>query len=179
MPADQDCDRLIRLFNGLFQPRYNTLLVRGADEPVYLPADLQSPQHRILFAHGYFSSALHEVSHWCLAGAERRLLEDFGYWYRPDGRSAAEQAEFERVEIKPQALEWIFSRACGHRFHISADNTQGEAGDGQWFKRGVTQQVRTYLQAGLPERPALLVEALVAEFDQPLPQREDFSLDDL
>ncbi len=179
MPADQECDRLISLFNRLFQPGYNTLLVRGGDEPLYLPADSQSPQHRILFAHGYFSSALHEIAHWCVAGAERRLLVDFGYWYRPDGRSAVEQAEFERVEIKPQALEWIFSRACGHRFRISADNTRGDAGDGQWFKREVTRQARDYLQAGLHERPALWVEALASEFGQPLPQWEDFCLDDL
>ncbi|MGB2130042.1 MAG: elongation factor P hydroxylase, partial [Marinobacterium sp.] len=69
---------LIELFNRLFLPTYNTVLVAGEDEPIYLPADEQHPHHRVVFAHGFFASALHEISHWCVAGPERRLLEDFG-----------------------------------------------------------------------------------------------------
>ncbi len=50
-----------------------------------------------------FASALHEISHWCIAGKARRELVDFGYWYCPDGRDAMTQSQFEDVEVKPQA----------------------------------------------------------------------------
>ncbi|MDI8993212.1 elongation factor P hydroxylase, partial [Salmonella enterica subsp. enterica serovar Anatum] len=41
---------------------------------IYLPADAQVPYHRIVFAHGFYASALHEISHWCIAGKARREL---------------------------------------------------------------------------------------------------------
>ena len=66
--------------------------------------------------------SLLELSHWCVAGEARRRLPDFGYWYAPDGRSAAQQQSFERVEIKPQALECLFTLACGRPFQVSQDN---------------------------------------------------------
>ncbi|MDW7748948.1 elongation factor P hydroxylase, partial [Halomonas sp.] len=62
---------VIGLFDGLFMPRYQARLVRGGDEPLYLPADDASPWHRVIFARGFYASALHEVSHWCIAGARR------------------------------------------------------------------------------------------------------------
>ena len=69
--------------------------------PIYLPADAAHPRHRIIFARGFYASALHEpeIAHWCIAGEQRRLLElittDYGYWYEPDGRDAITQAAFE------------------------------------------------------------------------------------
>ncbi len=39
----------------------------------------------------FFASALHEISHWCVAGKARREQVDFGYWYCPDGRDAMTQ----------------------------------------------------------------------------------------
>ena len=153
---------LIKLFNDLFQASHHTILVLGDDEPVYLPADAANPHHRIIFAHGYFSSALHEIAHWCVAGKRRRLLEDFGYWYRPDGRTATEQAEFEQYEVKPQALEWLFSATCGKSFRLSADNLNGEPHDMRVFKQAVHQQVATYLRQGLPKRAQMLVTELTA-----------------
>lgn len=49
------------LFNGIFMPRYQTRLVRGKDEPLYRPADEQTPYHQIIFARGFYASALHEI----------------------------------------------------------------------------------------------------------------------
>ncbi|UTW13591.1 elongation factor P hydroxylase [Marinobacterium rhizophilum] len=158
--STHDYRDLTRLFNTLFECSFNTVLVRGEGEPEYLPADARCARHRIIFAHGFFSSALHEVSHWCLAGAQRRTQVDFGYWYKPDGRTAQEQALFETVEVKPQALEWIFSVACGHRFHFSADNLSADIGASRGFEARVQQQVLHYLEAGLPARADMLVEAL-------------------
>lgn len=113
-------DWLIGLFNNLFIQQ-QVELVRGAGEPEYFPVSDNNPA-RIEFAHGFFASALHEISHWCIAGQERRQLSDFGYWYAPDGRSEAQQQAFERVEIKPQALECLFTLACKRDFQVSQDN---------------------------------------------------------
>jgi len=167
------------LFNRLFRVDENTELVRGGAEPLYRPADADHPHHRILFAHGYFASALHEIAHWLVAGPERRLLEDFGYWYQPDGRSAAQQAAFEQVEVKPQALEWILARGCGFRFRTSSDNLHGAPGNDAEFRRRVHAQVGGYLSRGLAPRARRLLAALCDHYGQPPPQPADFRLDDL
>ena len=112
VPVALDHRALCALFDRVFREDQNTVLVAGGEEPVYLPADERFPHHRIVFRHDYVASALHEVAHWCVAGAARRALTDYGYWYAPDGRSTERQAEFEAVEARPQALEWIFSSAC-------------------------------------------------------------------
>lgn len=151
---------LIELFNRLFKDRFNTILVKGDDEPIYLPADQDHPQHRVIFAHGFYASALHEISHWCVAGEQRRQLVDFGYWYKPDGRTAAEQAEFEQVEIRPQAFEWLLSQASGHKFHFSADNLSSDIGASETFKSNVQAEVFKLLEQGFPERLGLLINAL-------------------
>ncbi len=83
----------------------------------------------------FFNSALHEISHWSIAGDKRRLLPDLGYWYAPDGRTAEQQALFEQVEIKPQAIEWLFATAFGRKFRVSLDNLTGEGGDRQPLQR--------------------------------------------
>lgn len=180
----QDCskhtpEQIIKLFNETFIDSYNTELIRGEDEPIYLPADEQHPQHRIIFAHGFFASALHEISHWCVAGKERRLLEDFGYWYEPDGRSEERQAEFEKVEVKPQAFEWIFAVSAGFEFHFSADNIALNNQPSASFKQAVYEQVQTYLQQGLPKRAKMWSDCLLKHYrsNQPLTNKE-FSLDD-
>ncbi|MEH6670751.1 elongation factor P hydroxylase [Halopseudomonas sp.] len=155
-----DCQDLIRLFNACFSGDYNTVLLGGAAEPEYLPADAEHRHHRILFTRDYFRSALHEVAHWCVAGAERRLLPDFGYWYAPDGRDAQQQRAFEQVEVKPQALEQLFCEAAGHRFSVSMDNLGGEPTDPEPFRLAVQAQRDRYLAEGLPERPVRFIRAL-------------------
>ncbi|MGF1703707.1 elongation factor P hydroxylase [Photobacterium makurazakiensis] len=154
-------DDLIALFNRIFVSTYNTELVLGGDEPIYLPAGDTNPYHRVIFARGYFASALHEIAHWCIAGPKRRLLEDYGYWYEPDGRTEAVQAEFEKVEIKPQAIEWILAASCGFRFQVSCDNLNGNCEpDRAGFTNTVREQVLVYLEQGIPERALTLSNAL-------------------
>jgi len=141
----------------------NTQLQSGADEPFYQAAVGQKAA--IIFSReDYFSSALHEIAHWCIAGFERRKLDDFGYWYRPEGRSQVEQTEFERVEVKPQAVEWVLTLACEHTFHLSADNLTQDIGASDEFKKNVVNQANSYLQKGLPPRAALLFKQLNLEF---------------
>ncbi|ULG70833.1 elongation factor P hydroxylase [Marinobacterium sediminicola] len=164
------------MFDRLFLPTYNTVLVAGDDEPIYLPADAEHAHHRVIFAHGFYASALHEIAHWCVAGPQRRLLEDFGYWYKPDGRSAAEQAEFERVEVQPQAYEWIFNQAAGRKFHFSADNLSAGLGASEEFKQNVLNRVHQLLADGLPPRVQMLVDALREHYDTPELVPEQFEL---
>ncbi|MDP1879395.1 MAG: elongation factor P hydroxylase [Parachlamydiaceae bacterium] len=143
---------LIRIFNNCFFEKYNTLLVKGLEEPIYLPEDDTRPHNELHFAHGFFASALHESAHWLIAGEKRRKLVDFGYWYAPDGRSAEQQDQFQSVEIKPQAIEWILSNATGFRFRISIDNLNGPETNSDNFKKSVYQQVKIYCEQGLPVR---------------------------
>ncbi|MDG4813327.1 elongation factor P hydroxylase [Hydrogenovibrio sp. 3SP14C1] len=161
-----DKDTLISLFNQTFLTLRNTQLVCCEDEPIYRPADPNNnhPHHRIIFAHGFFASALHETAHWCVAGSKRRLLEDFGYWYQPDGRSPQQQAEFERVEIKPQALEWIFSLSAGFPFVFSADNLAGNAVPSKSFQQNVLKQVGIYLTQGMPEDAQIWSQVLLNHY---------------
>ncbi|WEJ61822.1 elongation factor P hydroxylase [Thiomicrorhabdus lithotrophica] len=157
-------ETLVKLFNQTFINTYNTELICCEEEPIYRPTDKQHPHHRIIFAHGFFASALHEISHWCVAGKERRLLEDFGYWYEPDGRSEERQAEFEQVEVKPQALEWIFSQSANFEFHFSADNIALNNQPSEPFKQAVYQQVKRYIEHGLPKRAQMWSNTLIHHY---------------
>nr|WP_300310926.1 elongation factor P hydroxylase [Halomonas sp.] len=153
-------DDVIALFDGVFQKTFRTRLVRGGDEPLYLPADDDSPWHRVIFARGFYSSALHEISHWCIAGAARRQLEDYGYWYTPDGRDAEQQRAFEKVEVAPQALEMLFSEACGLPFHVSVDNLGEVEVDREAFASQVQERAGRYRSEGLPCRAQAFEQAL-------------------
>ncbi|GEM_PF-57150 len=167
-------ERIVRVFNACFSgpDSLNTRLQGGAAEPYYRPAERQQPFHLVEFTLDYAASALHEAAHWCVAGSARRLLPDYGYWYAPDGRSTEQQAEFERVEIKPQALEWIFAQACGRSFRVSADNLDAGLGPSAQFKRNIWQQAQAYCRDGVNERARRFALALSAAFATPHPLNE-------
>lgn len=170
------------LFNKLFKKTENTLLISGGEEPVYLPASKTGDYNKIVSTKDYYSSALHEVSHWCLAGSERRKLIDYGYWYEPDGRTEEQQGLFEKVEIKPQALEWIFTKACNQKFRLSVDNVnQPDIKASNEFQYNVYVQVMTYLQEGVPERAKRFLDALLNFFkpSNSFLKSTDFQLVDL
>ncbi|MEY8205616.1 MAG: elongation factor P hydroxylase [Bermanella sp.] len=170
--------QLISIFNRCFKEDLQTELVRGGHEPIYIPASADYPWHRVVFAHGYFASALHEVSHWCIAGVERRQLLDFGYWYHPDGRNEQQQQAFAKVEVKPQALEWILSQSAHFKFGVSLDNLQADSvqqdSSAAIFKDEIYAQVQQYLLQGLPKRAKMFSDALIAKYrpQQPLDVRE-------
>ncbi|WFF43241.1 elongation factor P hydroxylase [Salinicola endophyticus] len=163
-------DDVIALFDGVFAETFNTRLIKGDDEPIYLPADGDVGYHRIVFAHGFFASALHEVSHWCIAGAARRQLEDYGYWYEPDGRDAGQQAAFEQVEVAPQALERLLCEACAKSFEVSVDNLDGVTVDRQAFAAQVAARAERYRDQGLPLRADAFVTTLRAFYRQGEPR---------
>lgn len=156
-----NCQHLITLFNDLFKATEQTILIGGGSEPLYLPKEADFSCNQIIFTQDYFASALHEVAHWCIAGAKRRTQVDYGYWYSPDGRTQEEQQLFEQVEIKPQAIEWIFAVAAGSKFNLSADNLTQNPHASRAFEVKVYQQTRDYLHNGLPKRAELFKQALL------------------
>ena len=171
---------LITLFNQCFSKNYNTRLVRGGDEPIYLPANNGCSYHRLFFAHGFFSSALHESAHWLIAGTHRRTLVDFGYWYVPDGRNEEQQALFQQVEVKPQALEWVLSVAAGYKFRVSSDNLNGMETENKGFNEAIYNQVLLYCRGGLPKRAQDFRNALCAFYQTSLALNEkQFMFEDL
>ena len=143
--------------------KHQTQLTPGATEPFYQAAKSLDDVATIFSSHDYFSSALHEIAHWCIAGAERRQLDDYGYWYEPDGRSPEQQAEFFKVEVKPQALEWAFSLAAGIPFRLSIDNLDGGAEaftQAYTFRDEVYRQLERYFLQGFPTRALSMIQLL-------------------
>ena len=141
MQQQHHYQQLIDLFDSCFAEEFNTRLIKGDDEPIYLPADDETPYHRIVFAHGFFASALHEISHWCVAGKARREQVDFGYWY---------------------------CVAAGFPFNVSCDNLEGDVEpDRIAFQRRVHVRVMTLLEQGIPERPARFIRALQHYYQTP------------
>jgi len=155
---------LSAVFNDLFEVSERTILRGGASEPLYEPA--AAGPAVIHFRADYGASALHEVAHWCIAGRARRRLVDYGYWYAPDGRSLQQQADFLRVEARPQALEWCFAQACGLPFRISLDNLAAPPNGAQVeaFARAVVAQGVAFYGEGLPPRAKRFFDALAARF---------------
>lgn len=153
----------------------------GADEPLYMPRARPGAPDLIHYTRDYFASALHEVAHWCIAGDERRRRVDYGYWYAPDGRTAAQQRAFEQVEIRPQALEWLFNLCCGHRFLVSADNLEAGLGASECFVAAVSAQARAYVRAlrgegSIPVRGRCFALALGRFYGRPLPREDEVVL---
>lgn len=145
------------LFAACFA-KYRTVLVGGAAEPLYTPWQDNQPA-KIYYTRDYYRSALHEIAHWCIAGAERRRQEDYGYWYAPEGRTVEQQLQFERMEVRPQALELLFCAAVGHDFFVSCDDFSGE-GDERNFQRQVLAEAKRMLDGNIPPRGLLWLQAL-------------------
>lgn len=172
--------RLENVFEALFWQDYQTKLVGGNDEPFYQAANSSVGYNTIFYTKDYFSSALHEIAHWCVAADERRKKDDYGYWYEPDGRNAAQQQLFEQVEIVPQAIERILSCAAGQQFKVSADNLDGNTGASANFIHSIHKKTLVYCARGLPSRAQILAEKLAEDNGKLNPLNSDlYSLEQL
>ncbi len=155
-------DEVVNIFHHLFGKKEHVRLCYGADEPFYQAAMNEQPA--VIYSRSNFlSSALHEIAHWCLAGKERRALDDFGYWYFPEGRSKEQQMAFESVEVKPQAIECLLSLACGHPFKVSLDDFSQHS-HREDFEKRVLHQAYLYYHKGLPQDAQSLFDQLMAAF---------------
>ena len=160
--TDPVAARIAQTFNDAFLSSHHTLMRGGAAEPLYEPAVGSRPA-QIVFTYDYPASALHEAAHWCLAGAERRLRRDYGYWYVPGPRDPLQRAAFFRAEADVQALEAVFARTCGVRFVVSADDFDASPAELEQFENVVTKRLAFRLTT-LPLRAHWFREALTAAF---------------
>jgi elongation factor P hydroxylase len=146
-------------FNTHFAHDHNVRLVGGARDPEYLPGTGLSPAF-IRYTRDYARSALHELAHWCIAGPRRRGLPDYGYWYVPAPRSAAEREAFEVAETRVQALESILADAAGVPFGVSVDDIENVLCREEGFSRRVDDATRGWRRRGLPGRAYRLAAIL-------------------
>mgnify|MGYP000601485352 CR=1 FL=1 len=191
------CD-LEQIFEDCFFENYSVQLLGGSEEPLYLPAaseeieppylsqikavTIDSESCAILFYKSdFFASALHEIAHWCIAGKNRREQVDFGYWYVPDGRTLQQQQRFQKAEVKPQALELLFSIASRYSFSASIDNLNSDIGaviqqQEQFdFSNAVYRQAVNYIETLLPVRANIFLNALAGFYQVDLSKRYFFS----
>lgn len=156
---------VMNCFHALFLDSHQTRLVGHASEPLYVPAGKDSCVHTIYYVGERVASALHEISHWCIAGQKRRQKIDYGYWYEPpgnSGRKVGQQQAFQNVEIKPQALEWIFSSALKKKFFVSADNFAScNLGQSLHFKTAIRDQALSFISDGMPKRSNLFLSSII------------------
>mgnify|MGYP005852944409 CR=1 FL=1 len=148
-------------FDALFREALRTTLRGGAPEPLYLPAGDGHPA-QIRYRADFLASALHEVAHWCVAGTARRQLTDYGYWYAAEGRDLAAQRAFERVELRPQAIEGLFAEVLRVPFRVSLDNPGRSDCDPAAFTEAVAAEMGRLRQTGLPPRARRFRAALAS-----------------
>lgn len=153
--------RIATLFDTAFAD-YHTVMRGGGNEPEYRPASGWMPAV-VVYTRDYPASALHEAAHWCIAGARRRTLADYGYWYVPGPRTAAERDAFFAVECRVQALESVFAAAAGVRFVVSADDFAAPHDELERFAGCVARRAAT-LATALPRRAQRFRDALAMEF---------------
>ena len=150
----------IEHLNNCVLQRYATRLSGGHAEPFYR-APLDDNPAEVQFTLDHERSALHELGHWCIAGDARRLLDDYGYWYEPDGRTDEQQRLFYQVEIRPQAIEKHFCKALDIHFEVSTDNLVNHPRDGtDAFSARVHEQYLKYLSDGFPQRATEIFNCL-------------------
>jgi len=161
--TDPVAARITDTFNRLFGVSRGVCMVGGGAEPLYEPACGAQPA-RIVYTIDYPASALHEAAHWCIAGATRRRLRDYGYSYAPGPRTPASRAAFFASECDVQAVEALLAEACGVRFVVSADDFAASDAELAAFERSVRAAIEQRRARGLPARAARFREALLAEF---------------
>ena len=150
-------DQLCAYLMALLSETLPDLIIKGgADEPFY-EAPTDDSKGILYFRSNYPRSLLHELSHYCLAGARRRKLDDFGYWYIPTGRNADEQARFESVEARPQGLEKAMCHALGIQFSPSLDDFSGRPASKEFL-----EELETVYQEMLTSPPPTASKVLEA-----------------
>ena len=153
-------DRAIaRCFEQCFAAQLPVRCVGGASEPFYRPGAAGRPAV-LRYRADYAASALHEIAHWCVAGARRRALADFGYAYLAPPRSSAEQQQFLRWELTPQALESLFAEAAGAVFRPSFDDIEDRHIDLRPGFLDALMRRRSALAHAMPPRAERFVRAL-------------------
>lgn len=155
---------IIEIFNQGVGKAFGTELIETSGDPLYLPQGDCGKPSRIYFANGFVQSAFHEIAHWCIAGPGRRKLEDYGYWYDPDGRSVERQQEFQKFEAKNQGLEWHMYSTVDLPFHVSFDNLSQGICDQSSFARSIRTNALIFHHLGMPPRARTFIRDVCEYF---------------
>ena len=168
MATGLDQAQICACFNALFEARYRVQLRGGGAEPDYFPPTESAPG-ALVAREDFATSALHEAAHWCVAGAARRALPDYGYVYLPPPRSAIDQQLFFSSELRNQAVELYLAVSAGVAFRASADDPDLGFSDLAAFELEVRALVAQWQGPALlqrhsapPQRAVLLGAALSA-----------------
>lgn len=156
-----DCNDIEHIFNGCFKLTENTVIRSTQDEPNYQPTQPGEPLNCIFYTADSYASIMHEISHWCRAGRQRRTMHDYGYWYKEHGRTPAEQIIYVASESKTQALEWILCVAAGARVLIIPENQPISYAPSPGFKTQIYAHTMTLLSNGMPARAEIFKTALL------------------
>src|SRR5690606_39383874 len=104
------------LFSGVDDPPTPAIYTLSLHDALpiseYLPASEPDGLARVVFAHGFFASALHEIAHWCIAGDYRRTLHDYGYWYCPDGRTPVTIVDRKSTRLNSSHVKISYAVFC-------------------------------------------------------------------
>ena len=150
---------IAQTFARAFGQAYNAQLIGGALEPLYRPATSAAPA-TLYFREDYPASALHEVAHWCIAGTQRRMQEDYGYDYIPSPRNAEDQVAFFELELHTQSLERAFALALGLEFQPSADNLEADINSFAQAIEAQTPTLQDWLASSAGARARIFIRAL-------------------
>jgi elongation factor P hydroxylase len=148
-----------RINRAIARP-WATVVIGGAEEPLYLPGTPGRPAV-IRYTRDHAQSVLHELAHWCIAGRARRALPDYGYDYEPPPRNARSRARFLAVEARVQALELLFACTARVRFHVSPDDPGHDPMD---LSVCVAREGAVWLRHGFPLRTRAVLAALHADW---------------
>lgn len=160
---------ICRCFNDLFGRRFHVVLQGGGQEPLYRPSRDGAPA-LIVAREDFAASALHEAAHWCIAGARRRALMDYGYDYDPPARGTAGQERFFAQERRVQAVECYLAAAAGVRFRASADDPDYSLQRLARFEEEVRQIADCFALADGSRRHDLSVDGRALAPQLPSPQ---------
>ena len=94
---------------------------------------------------------------------QRRTQRDYGYWYMPSPRNAAQRTRFFHAEADVQALEAVFAQSCGVRFVVSADDFDASPEELERFEHDVMARLNVR-RTTLPSRARTFRAALAAAF---------------
>ena len=78
-------------------------------------------------------------------------------------------------EVKPQALEKLFSECAGVPFQVSVDNLSGIEVDRAAFDSKVSDQLFDFLRTSLPTRAKVFAQALCRYYQRPWPSVESLA----
>ncbi len=130
-------------------------------KPIYLPADDDIPLSESSSRVAFTLLRCTKPAHWCVAGPERRLLEDFvlvwARWSHWVGSSWVW-----KVNSPHKRIDGSLRRARGFPFNVSCDNLHGDFWARSFWPLWIKYTKSWVSRVGLPPRVKMLSEHCAA-----------------